>query len=89
MTARQNAITPYWGDTTLKPLQATVPERHAGNLWVGMHRIGVPLPIPEFTVSLLWYPRMDGDPAHRWLRESVRDACASQFEDPLAADVAA
>jgi hypothetical protein len=32
--------------------------------------------VPAFTVSLLWHPRMDGDPAHRWLRTCVRDVCA-------------
>jgi len=29
-------------------------------------------------VSLLWHPRLDGDPAHRWLRGCVRAACADQ-----------
>ena len=26
------------------------------------------LPTPKFTVSVLWHPRLDADPAHRWLR---------------------
>jgi len=34
--------------------------------------------MPEITVSLLWHPRMDADPAHRWLRRCVRDACAGK-----------
>jgi len=25
---------------------------------------------------LLWHPRLDADPAHRWLRKCVRDVCA-------------
>jgi DNA-binding transcriptional LysR family regulator len=29
------------------------------------------------TISLLWHPRLDADPAHRWLRGCVRDACAA------------
>jgi DNA-binding transcriptional LysR family regulator len=57
-------------------LVATVHERHTGILFAGMHSFPVPLPIPQFTVSLLWHPRLDGDPAHRWLRGCVRDACA-------------
>jgi DNA-binding transcriptional LysR family regulator len=57
-------------------LVATVHERHTGKLFAGMHSFPVPLPIPQFTVSLLWHPRLDGDPAHRWLRGRVRDACA-------------
>jgi DNA-binding transcriptional LysR family regulator len=56
-------------------LVATVPERHTGNLLAGMHTFALPVPIAEFTVSMLWHPRMDGDPAHRWLRGCVRGAC--------------
>jgi DNA-binding transcriptional LysR family regulator len=57
-------------------LVATVPERHTEGLRGGMAGFAVPVPAGEFTVSLLWHPRMDGDPAHRWLRECVRRACA-------------
>ena len=56
---------------------ATVHERHTGNMFAGMHAFQLPLPIPPFTVSLLWHPRLDGDPAHRWLRSCIRDACAA------------
>jgi DNA-binding transcriptional LysR family regulator len=59
-------------------LIASVPERHTGNLCAGMHSFPLPVAIPEITVSLLWHPRMDGDPAHRWLRGCVRDACSEQ-----------
>lgn len=52
-------------------LVATVPERHTAGLRTGKHSFAVPVPTEEFTVSLLWHPRMDGDPAHRWLRECV------------------
>jgi DNA-binding transcriptional LysR family regulator len=55
---------------------ATVHERHTGILFAGMHSFPVPIPIPGFTVSLLWHPRSDGDPAHRWLRGCVLDVCA-------------
>ncbi|MGO7633350.1 LysR family transcriptional regulator [Rhizobium leguminosarum] len=57
-------------------LIASVPERHTGALRAGMHSFPLPVPTPEITVSLLWHPRMDADPAHRWLRGCVRDACA-------------
>jgi DNA-binding transcriptional LysR family regulator len=56
-------------------LIATVPERHTGNLRAGMHCFPLPVSIPKITVSLLWHPRLDADPAHRWLRGCVRDAC--------------
>jgi DNA-binding transcriptional LysR family regulator len=57
-------------------LIASVPERHTGNLRAGMHSFPLPVPMPEITVSLLWHPRLDADPAHRWLRGCVQDACA-------------
>jgi DNA-binding transcriptional LysR family regulator len=57
-------------------LIATVPERHTGNLRTGMHSFPLPVPTPEITVSLLWHPRLHADPAHRWLRECVREICA-------------
>lgn len=53
-------------------LVATVPERHTGNLRDGMHTFALPLTVPEITVSMLWHPRLDADPAHRWLRQVVR-----------------
>ena len=56
-------------------LIASVPERHTGNLRAGMHSFPLPVTMPEVTVSLLWHPRLDADPAHRWLRGQVRDAC--------------
>ena len=59
-------------------LIATVPERHTGNLRAGMFSFALPLRMPDLTVSLMWHPRMDADPAHRWLRGCVVDACASQ-----------
>ena len=57
-------------------LIASVPERHTGNLRGGMHSFPLLISVPEFTVSMLWHPRLDADPAHRWLRGCVRDACA-------------
>ena len=60
-------------------LIASVPERHTGNLRAGMHSFRLPVSTPEITISLLWHPRLDADPAHRWLRQCVRDACAKQL----------
>lgn len=60
-------------------LIATVPERHTGNLRAGMFSFALPLGMPDLTVSLMWHPRMDADPAHRWLRGCVVDACAARI----------
>ena len=57
-------------------LIATVPERHTENLRAGLHAFPLPIPLPELTVSMLWHPRLDADPAHRWLRACVREVCA-------------
>ncbi len=58
-------------------LIAAVPERHTGNLRAGMFSFPLPVATPEFTVSMLWHPRLDADPAHRWLRRHVKDVCAT------------
>lgn len=41
--------------------------------------VGFDLPVstPEITVSAMWHPRMDADPAHRWLRDTVMTVCRS------------
>jgi DNA-binding transcriptional LysR family regulator len=59
-------------------LIATVPERHTGNLRVGMHSFRLPVAAPEVTVAMLWHPRLDADAAHRWLRGCVREVCRAQ-----------
>jgi DNA-binding transcriptional LysR family regulator len=56
-------------------LIASVPERHTGRLRAGMFSFPLPVVTPELTVSMLWHPRLDADPAHRWLRGCVRDIC--------------
>ena len=57
-------------------LIAAVPERHTENLRAGMHSFALPVSLPEFTVAMLWHPRLDADPVHRWLRGCVREVCA-------------
>ena len=57
-------------------LIATVPERHTSKLRSGLHSFALPFEMPPISVSMLWHPRMDADPAHRWLRHCVREVCA-------------
>lgn len=59
-------------------LVATVPERHTANLRTGLHTFALPFRTRELAVSLLWHPRMDADPAHRWLRDLIRQVCAAR-----------
>jgi DNA-binding transcriptional LysR family regulator len=56
-------------------LVATVPDRHTEILRLGMAAFALPLTSETFTVSMLWHPRQDADPAHRWLRGCVRRVC--------------
>ena len=57
-------------------LVTSVPERHTASLRADMHSFALPLAVPEIAVSLIWHPRLDADPAHRWLRGCLRQACA-------------
>lgn len=57
---------------------ATVPEKHTGILRSGLHSFRLPVSTAPFTVSMLWHPRSDADPGHRWLRECVRSICSAQ-----------
>ncbi|MFQ6556080.1 LysR family transcriptional regulator [Pseudomonas sp. Lb2C1-1] len=57
-------------------LIASVPERYTASLRVGLHSFALPFPVPGFTIAMLWHPRMDADPVHRWLRGCLREVCA-------------
>jgi DNA-binding transcriptional LysR family regulator len=58
-------------------LIASVPERHTAALRAGLHSFALPLSLPEFSVSLLWHPRLEADAAHCWLRGQLREVCAA------------
>lgn len=38
----------------------------------GLHVFQLPLPVESVSISQAWHPRFDADPAHRWLRDCVR-----------------
>ncbi len=81
--AREIAITVGGFATALSlvrtgDLIAAVPERHTAGLRHGMHSFPLPVALPEITVSLIWHPRLDADPVHRWLRGCIRDICATR-----------
>jgi DNA-binding transcriptional LysR family regulator len=64
-------------------LIASVPERHTANLRTGMHSFALPLSVEEFTVAMLWHPRLDADPVHRWLRGCLREVCGQAANEAL------
>jgi DNA-binding transcriptional LysR family regulator len=67
-------------------LIALVPRSCLGNAVAGEHaapsgvrHFDLPVATPEFTISAMWHPRMDADPAHRWLRELVFGLCREAY----------
>ncbi len=53
---------------------AMVPRIHTHGLQVGVVVSELPFEAPPFLISLLWHPRFEADPAHRWLRSVVVEA---------------
>ncbi|MFD1050108.1 LysR substrate-binding domain-containing protein, partial [Kibdelosporangium lantanae] len=40
---------------------------------LGLRALRTPDPMPVVQVSQAWHPRSENDPAHRWLRQTVKD----------------
>lgn len=58
-------------------LIATVPDLHTAALRDGLFSFPLPVRTPGFTVSMVWHPRVDADPIHRWLRACMRAVCTA------------
>jgi DNA-binding transcriptional LysR family regulator len=61
-------------------LVALVPRSCIGNglandQTAGLQSFELPVRAPEIVISAMWHPRVDADPAHRWLRETVVSVC--------------
>ena len=58
-------------------LVALIPSSYFEHLRVRGTLRAFPLPMPtaQITVSQMWHPRLDRDPAHRWLRGVVLEVC--------------
>ncbi|MGW7103427.1 LysR family transcriptional regulator [Streptomyces sp. NPDC054838] len=80
LTRRVVAVVPGWStalylcrETDLVCLApAGGPTGHQELL--GLSTFEVPLELPPVTLDMAWHPRNDADPAHRWLREQVRES---------------
>ncbi|AOX21558.1 LysR family transcriptional regulator [Kozakia baliensis] len=44
---------------------------------LGLRLFRLPVKTPEIAICAMWHPRLDADPAHRWLRDTVRAVCQS------------
>ena len=42
---------------------------------LGVQSFTLPVRTPEIAISATWHPRMDNDPVHRWLRDTVQRVC--------------
>ncbi|WP_428488517.1 LysR family transcriptional regulator [Rhodopila sp.] len=67
-------------------LVAAVPRSCLGNslgsdhgATLGLESFECPVPTPGFMISAMWHPRMDADPAHRWLRDTVMSVCRTAY----------
>jgi DNA-binding transcriptional LysR family regulator len=48
---------------------------NADPLKEGLASFELPFPTQEIVISAMWHPRVDADPAHRWLRDTVMAVC--------------
>lgn len=46
---------------------------------LGVESFGLPVRTPEFSISAIWHPRFEADPAHRWLRDTVLAVCKDAY----------
>ncbi|QQK06645.1 LysR family transcriptional regulator [Burkholderia anthina] len=69
-------------------LIALVPRSSLGNAFtpglaqaLRLRSFDVPVRLPGILVSVLWHPRMHGDPVHRRLRDTVTDTCKRAYPE--------
>jgi DNA-binding transcriptional LysR family regulator len=43
------------------------------------HAFELPVPVADFSIALMWHPRAEADPLHRWLRELVVATCRERI----------
>lgn len=65
---------------------ALVPKTCLKNAIIGDHTTGLgvavfelPIRTPEISISAIWHPRLEADPAHRWLREILLAVCTAAY----------
>lgn len=69
----------------------TVSDRAAAALapTLRLRLVEPPLPLPPYALHLLWHPRLEDEPATRWLREVLVRAAAEAAPEPAAPGVRA
>ncbi|TKI03484.1 LysR family transcriptional regulator [Martelella alba] len=51
------------------------PAAESGDTAGAVFSFALPVKTDDITVSQMWHPRVDADPAHRWLRQLVLNVC--------------
>lgn len=46
----------------------------------GLEVFELPVSLPPIVVSAMWHPRLDAEPAHRWLRETFLQVCRDALQ---------
>jgi len=67
-------------------LVAIVPRSCLGNALasdhvaiLGLDSFELPVRTQEFNIRAIWHPRLDADPAHRWLRDTIVTVCKAAY----------
>ncbi|NUU02397.1 LysR family transcriptional regulator [Herbaspirillum robiniae] len=53
------------------------PERQKNARSAATFAFDLPVTTEKITISLMWHPRLEQDPVHRWLRELIRRVCGA------------
>lgn len=56
-------------------LVAIIPDRFTNMLRESLFCFELPYKVPSINISMLWHPRMDKDPAHKWFRDCILAVC--------------
>ena len=54
------------------PKEALLSVRRLG---LKLRSFTLPIPLPTLMLTQAWHPRFDKDPAHRWMRETLKTCC--------------
>jgi len=60
-------------------LIALVPASFIRQTALPLHVFELPFKTRTITVSQMWHPRMEKDPAHRWLRQTILAVCQREY----------
>lgn len=53
----------------------------------GLQGFALPVSTPDLSISAMWHPRLNADPAHRWLRQKLVATCQQRLGNDQASSV--